>query len=222
MIRRSTWILLAIFIVGVGLVFYLDKHPISNANVTPTATLLPPIFSNVSADKLVMVEIQSSTGSNIELKRNPDNTWGFTNIPGKSPDQGKVQELLFTITGLTVTEGLNSPLSLDSFGLTNPSNTITLQDDSGNQNILHIGALTSISSGYYVQLNKNNPVIIDKGTIDNLISLFTESNLVMATPTSQNTGLLPPSATNSTVEPPASPTMTLTPAPAETTSTTIP
>ncbi len=215
-IRRSTWILLAIFIIGVGLVFYLDKYPISNANTTPTATMLPPLFSNMSYDKLVMIEIQGNAGSILQLKRNPDNTWGFTNIQGKSPDQGKVQELLFTLTGLTVTENLNSNLSLESVGLVTPTNTITLQDDAGSQNILRIGMVTSIGSGYYVQLNKNNPVIIDKTTIDNLTGLFSQANLVMVTPTTEGIGSGTPVAPASIPEPSATSTFIFTPSPGET------
>jgi Domain of unknown function (DUF4340) len=213
MIRRSTWILLAVFIVGVGLLFYLDKYPISNANVTPTATLLPPLFGNVTADKLVMIEIQSNTGSVLQLKLNPDKTWGFTNIEEKIPDQGKVQELLFSITGLTVTEGFTNSLSLDSVGLATPANTITLQDSTGNQEVLRIGAATAIGSGYYVQLNKNNPVIIDKSTLDNLIGLFSEANLVMATPTVVNAGSVTPGAPNLTLQPAATSPALLTPVP---------
>jgi hypothetical protein len=215
MIRRSTWILLAIFIVGVGAVFYLDKYPISSASVTPTATLLPPLFNNVSYDNLVMIEIQNNSGSAIQLKRNPDKTWGFTNIQGKSPDQGKVQELLFTLTGLTVTEGLNGSIALESVGLTTPTNTITLQDETGTKNILRIGAATSIGSGYYVQVNQNNPEIIDKTTIDNLIGLFNLANLVMATPTSESGGLGTPGPI---LEPTAASTVIVTPAPSETAS----
>jgi hypothetical protein len=214
MIRRSTWILLAIFIVGVGAVFYLDKYPIKNANVTPTATLLPPLFSNVSYDKLVMIEIQSNNGTVIQLTRNPDKTWGFTNIQGKSPDQGKVQELLFTLTGLTVTEGLNGSIALESVGLATPTHTITLQDEAGIKNILRIGAATSIGSGYYVQLNQNSPEIIDKGTIDNLTGLFNLDNLVMATPTTAAGGLGTPGPI---LAPSAVSTVILTPAPSEST-----
>jgi len=217
MIRRSTWILLAIFIVGVGLVFYLDKYPISKANVTPTATLTSPLFGNVTADNLVMIEIQSNTGGVLQLTRNPDKTWVFNNIQGKSPDQGKVQELLYTLTGLTVTEGLNGSLPLDSVGLATPANTITLVVDSGTKNILKIGAVTSISSGYYVQLNKNNPVIIDKGTIDNLTSLFNLNNLVLATPTSQIIGSVTPGTPTPTIGPSPASSVDLTPAPSDTT-----
>jgi hypothetical protein len=217
MIRRSTWILLAIFIIGVGLVFYLDKHPISNANVTPTATVQSALFNNVTADNLIKIEIQSNTGTVLQLTRNPDKTWVFNNIQGKSPDQGKVQELLYTITGLTVTEGLNGSLPLDSIGLTTPANTITLVNDSGTQNILRIGAVTSINSGYYVQLNKNNPVIIDKGTIDNLTSLFNLNNLVMATPTSQIVGSVTPGTPAPTIEPSPTSSVDMTPAPSDTT-----
>ncbi|MDR3575157.1 MAG: hypothetical protein P4L50_14955 [Anaerolineaceae bacterium] len=219
MIRRSTWIMLAIFIVAVGLVFYLNKYPIKNASVTPTATLLPPLMGNVTADKLTMVEFQSIAGAALQLKRNSDKTWGFTNIQGKLPDQGKVQELLFTITGLTVTEGFANSLTLDSTGLTTPADVITLQDESGAQNIIRIGAATSIASGYYVQLNKNNPVIIDKSTIDNLTSLFTEGNLVLATPTSETPGPATPVATSPVVAPALSPTAAFTPVPSDTSAT---
>jgi len=216
MIRRSTWILLAIFIIGVGLVIFLNKYPISSANVTPTATLLPPLLGNVSADKLVMIEIQGNTGSVLQLRRNPDKTWGFTSIQGKSPDQGKVQELIFSITGLTVTQGLTSALPLASIGLTTPVNTITLQDDAGSQYILRVGTATAIGSGYYVQLNKNNPVIIDKSTIDNLTSIFNEGNLVMVTPTSENVGSVTPGTSNTTQEPTSVSTIMLTPVPSAT------
>jgi len=181
MIRRGTLVVLAIFVLLVGATWYLEWSPAGKARVrgTPTATGYPSLIQLGSAD-LMKIELKDSTGT-FGIKRNLNDTWSFDDDQNTPADQGKIQQVLASLTGLQSMATLDTK-TLDTFGLVNANRTLTIQTTSG-AIVMKIGKVTPTSSGYYVQVDNHAPVVVDKTSMDDVLTNFSRQALLSATAT---------------------------------------
>jgi hypothetical protein len=182
MIRRGTLIILGIFIVLIGATWYLEWSPTGQARVrgTPTVTPYPQVLV-LDINNLTKIELKSSQGSLVGISRNLNGTWTFTDAQNTPADQGKVQQLLSSILGLQSLSTMDSTVSLDNFGLVTANQIITFQTSNGSK-VLKIGNVTP-TDGYYIQVDSNTPIVVSKSAVDDVLNLFTQSALSVATPT---------------------------------------
>ncbi len=213
MIRRSTWITLAVFIVLIGAALLLQKYPVLQGKPTPTATEYPLLLQGWLPEELTMIEIKNDKGETVSLKRNPDKTWAFVNVTGKLPDQGKVTQLIDTLTSTNVLASFDATTSLENVGLTAPTYLITLQNSQGNKKVIRVGKATAIGTGYYIQVDNNLPVLVSKDNLDQVTSLASLDalTLVTETPTVIEATTTTPNTTETAI-----PTETETPLPTST------
>lgn len=192
MIRRSTWIVIAVLIVLLGVTWYFEWSPTGKVRVkgTPTATPMPQIIKENQSD-LFLVELRTSNGELTTLHKNPDNTWSLPHSPNQTVDQGKVQELLSDIYFLTPLTALDSKVSLDSFGLMTPTQVLNVQVTNGSPYLIKLGSLTATGSGYYIQVNSDAVIIVSKTSLESILDLLKTDALIVKTatpmPSSQNT-----------------------------------
>jgi hypothetical protein len=184
MIRRQTWILLAVLAVAIGAVVYLQQNPsvklISSGTATPTA--YPRPFEALSSESLTKIEINTSNGSALVMQRNSDKTWGIVNFP-KQVDQGKAEQLSVGILALNPISQLDSKGSLDTFGLTKAPISIVLEDSTGGKKTLKIGSKTPTNSGYYAQVDNGTVFVADTNAIEEIQGFLSVEALVLTTPT---------------------------------------
>ena len=122
--------------------------------------------------------------------KNSDSTMQLSNnggnwilLPENKPvEVGKAEEIRAQLADMHVMANLPAGFSLETGGLSKPSHVITLKNSQGNQSDMKIGNATPTGDGYYVQVNNNAPVVVNKGTIDTLIEQVSLSNLA-PTPT---------------------------------------
>ena len=229
MIRRSTWIVLVLFVVVIGAAVLVEKTPYFQPKPTPTSTTAPSLYSGSP----VAFTLVQSDGHTTSVKLQDNKTWVAVQPPSVPVDQGQMSELISEIQGIAILTTLPTPPPADGSGLGSPTDTITITDASNQQHTLKVGVKTPTSSGYYVQLDQNNPVIVDTTTIDGIIQILsgvgatptptaspTANPLTPTVPLVTPTGVLTPTASAtsaSTASPPTAspeaPTTTETPTP---------
>jgi Domain of unknown function (DUF4340) len=210
MIKRNTWILLAIFIVVLGAALLIQKTNILQPAATPSATLNPPLLGN-SNDPITGIILSDQHGLDIVSKLGSDNQWAIQQPAGLQISQGSMQLILSDLNGISIQATLLSQLPLESTGLQLPTYSITLTYQSGQTHLIKVGNLTSTQSGYYVQLDSGKTVIVNQSSIDNVVGVL-KSMTYTPTPT-LTTSTTKPQSTPVTVTPSATPIPSLTPTP---------
>lgn len=183
MIRRSTWIIIAVFALSLGALWYLEWSPAKEARMTPTPTTMPRLLESIDINKIVQIEVIRTKGDNLVLKKNPDRTWSFGDRPGILVDQGQAELLTSSLFSLNIKSSLGDNIAMSAIGLDTATSTIKLVTSSGSPNYLHIGKINPINNGYYVRFNDLKPVLVDNYALDEIISLLSFNQLIMATPT---------------------------------------
>ncbi len=202
MIRRSTWIIIIIFALVIGVAVLIEKTPLFQAAATPTPTLASKVL-NLPTGSITAVKLTDSLGPIVSVKINSSKVWEVIQPQNAQVDQGNMAELVSQLLSMAILSAPQNPPSNDAIGLSNPLHTLAISDFSNQEHTLKIGDLTPTSSGYYIQIDQAKPVIVEKSTIDRVVELLSG---VRATPTA------PPQPTpNQTA-----PAVTETPAPTPT------
>lgn len=208
MIRRSTWILLLIFIALVGLGWYLNarKQAVA-AQATPTAEteyLLPTDAGVVTALKI------EGKDSLIEIQRNAENKWEIKAPNSAEADQGMVEAGVTQLSALRVLGHVE--IDLDLVNLKTPDYKVSVTYSDGKTYTFEVGAVTPINTGYYVRKSDGTVVVVSKVGLDSLLKLLTNPPY-LATPTPTIT---PTPEVTDTPIPEATPTLTETSTPEST------
>ncbi|MFZ5822645.1 MAG: DUF4340 domain-containing protein [Chloroflexota bacterium] len=196
--KRSTWIVLFVFLALVGLMVYLDqKETPTDETAATTPTVPPEKLFNETDGTPTSIEIASQDGRTVKLAHNEAGLWTLEKPIEAEADQGAAEAAATQVASLRI---LSKPeVAPADAGLVSPSFSLTVKTSSGAEKDIRIGDTTPTGSGYYAQEAGSEAVIIlDKTGIDVLLGL-------LASPPYLNTPT--PSPT------PAPPTETPTPLP---------
>ena len=182
MIRRSTWILLAVLALFIGAYFYLKAHPLQFYTSTPTPTAAVISFLiNKDNDTLTKVVITDAPGNTFQMGRDAAGNWAITKPKSAAADQSQAEAAETQFFALKVVTTLETSPSLDVIGLNPPAYTISLEFSSNRQQVLEVGGLTPTSSGYYIQL-EGKVYVVSQYSIDAVVKLL-QNPPYLATPT---------------------------------------
>jgi Domain of unknown function (DUF4340) len=199
MVRRSTWILLIIFIALAGAVYFFQRYQTQKtdnaATATPSAT--PVKVYNQSGAQVEDIKISDSSGKALELyKDQASSKWAVANVPVEKADSFQIESVSAQLFDLQAQETLTQTPPLDSVGLITPTYTITMTTTGGSQTITSVGSQTPTGSGYYIRVNAGQVIIVDKLILDDILHLLSNPPL-LATPTPEVTPTETISPTNS-------------------------
>jgi hypothetical protein len=170
--KRSTWIVLVIFLALVGLLFYLNQResPAEGAEVTPTETV-EYLFSE-TAGLPTSIDIEAKSGERVAIERNEAGEWVLKQPIETEANQGSAEAAASQLSALRV---LSRPeVAPDDAGLGEPSYVMTVKLTGGTEEVVRIGDLTPTSSGFYTNINGSEEVlIVDKTSLDSLLTLVT-------------------------------------------------
>lgn len=178
MIKRSTWIVLLIFFILVGVVIILQKSPEILVTPTPTPTPYPKMLAGWVDKTINRIEILNLSKESITLKTNTNNQWEFSSLDNSEVDQGKVEELLSTLKSASIISTVDPNTDLNIVGLENPNLSIALQSTDGETAIIKIGSNTPTGSGAYVQVDDSPPVVIRSVTLESILPLADKVGLI--------------------------------------------
>lgn len=172
MIKRSTWIILAILALVIGAYFLIKNLPErADAEITPTEPA--SAFLVTEADGL-LVDLRIFDGTTIfEMQRNEYNAWAvLLPVPG-SADLGLAGAAEAQVIALRIVATIETPPALSDMGLESPAHVIRLGFEDGGAHKIDVGNLTPTQSGYYVQYDDETIYIVSQDGIDALLNLLT-------------------------------------------------
>jgi len=197
MIKRNTWVLLALFAILVGFAIYQKykpaaKEPSQEEEAVSIETLAPVEFLFPAEEGVVTsILIESKEGEVIGVERGAEG-WVVTRPVEANADQGPVEAAASQATALSILDYLD--IDPAAAGLESPAYTITIGFTSGNTFTAKIGDETPIGSGYYARKDDGAVLVITKDGLDALLNLLwyspalaTETPLPSETPTPTST-----------------------------------
>lgn len=176
MIRRTTWLLLAILVVLLGVTWYLVRPKKVDTNLVATPTP-GKLLTGLTTDKITSLSFTNKNGLAVSITQQ-NQTWSVKEPVENSLTQGNIQEILTQLLDLSILIDLGTPPPAADLGLTTPSLTVTISADKGY--VLKVGDATPTGGGYYVQVNQDKPYIVSQVGLDRIAELF---NSTQSTPT---------------------------------------
>jgi len=178
MVKRSTWIMIALLAVLAGLAYYLQqpdnliKKALPSATGTPTAEPLGTLLSSTDAP-VNSISLQSADGQSAAIERTSKGwtlTIGSESVPA---DQAAAEQIASQAQTVRLVDTIKTvtPDNLSAFGLDKPAYIYKFNVAGGKSITFKIGNLTLSGSGYYLQKEDGSVVVIDNG-IDLVLSLL--------------------------------------------------
>jgi hypothetical protein len=176
--KRSTGIILLVFLAVVGVLIYLKYRPApakTTEETTPTATTAATLylFNSNDSSALTSIRIYDKQYHIVLLERPAGGLW-IVSLPTPSPAaQSQAEAAATQITALVIQDTLTTSVPADVLGLEFPVYTIKLDFQTIGQHKLEIGNKTPTGNGYYVRYDDGPIYIIDSGGIDSILNLLT-------------------------------------------------
>lgn len=185
MIRRNTWILLAVFAVLLIAAVYLQRSGGLTAGEVATPTVeQQQLLLDVGADEISGFQIEDAQGKVVAVKRDAQGAWALTEPQAQNTDSVKVDSVVTSLASLEVLNTLESGLALDVIGLTKPTYTLQIGLANGSQHVIEIGEATPTGTGYYARMDGGAPVVVSKFAVDSAAELLTTPPIIATeTPT---------------------------------------
>jgi hypothetical protein len=179
MIRRTTWIILGVFVVLLGLAWYLQR----NKPATPGRQYL----FDIQESNIKKLEIVNNQGQRVLLGRDAKGVWSLEDPKADATDVAQAESAVTQLVTLSVVNTMTATPQPEASGLNSPTDVITLTMNSGPLQIAYIGKTTPIQNGYYAQLGKDGPVmVVNTSGLDAFLRILDSPPILgTATPTGQ-------------------------------------
>ena len=180
MIKKNTLILLAIMVVFVVGFVVLDKQGLTGFLTKKESTSTPesPLF-NLKSSEVGSISYQSASLEDVLIRKDLNGGWEIS-TEGGLITPGAMEELLSAINGLKPSLVLDLAPEGTATGLNDPSKLLIINVSNAQEIIIKIGNLNPTNTGYYVQIDFQKVVLINKASIENVIKLI---NTAMYPPT---------------------------------------
>ncbi|MBN2501770.1 MAG: DUF4340 domain-containing protein [Anaerolineales bacterium] len=190
MLRRSTLIVLIVFLVLVGVAVYVQYFREEAPAPTEEALVLDatvPVYEDLfdfDPTAVTGLRIDAADGRALVIEKNEDGAFVLVE-PETSvelTDAVRIFDAIDTLARVEITFDLDPQIGLDALGLDDPDYEVTLSLEDGEEVDLLIGDQTPPKTGYYVQLAGDSPKAVSMYAIDNLLAFFDDPP-AMPTPT---------------------------------------
>lgn len=201
MIRRSTWIFVAVFVGLLGIAVYLQRAGFLEEEAEPLPTPRPQLL-NIDASLIRQIELESSEGERVILDKDAQGTWQLIEPAGKQiGNPTSLDAVINAIASLQALNALENAIAADAIGLAPAAYTLTVRTNDGRQLVLRFGSKTPTGSGYYVQNENGKLFVISTLNFDSVFKLLNDPT-ILVTPTPE----ISPTPTAATPGEGASPT----------------
>jgi len=181
MIRRSTWILVGLFIIVLVVALYLqrsDRQAGAEATPTPGVSYL---FDGLEGD-IQRLTISAAAGDTVEVEGGPDGSWTLVEPAGQQADETRIGSVVSQVQNLQVVSELGDPPALNVIGLNPPAYRLAVTGADGQERVAFIGDVTPTESGYYAHREEGPVVVVSKAAMDSLLGLLETLPVVPSTP----------------------------------------
>lgn len=182
MIRRSTWIFVAVFVGLLGIAFFLQRSGFLEEEADPLPTQRPQIL-NVDANLFRQIELESAQGERVLLDKDPQGAWQLIEPAGKQiGSQVSLEAAINAIASLQALNTLENEIALEVIGLSPAAYTLTARANDGRERVLRFGEQTPTGSGYYVQNEAGNLFVVSTINYESVLKLLSDPT-ILVTPT---------------------------------------
>mgnify|MGYP001171295868 CR=1 FL=1 len=172
MIRKTTWIVLAIFIAALAIALLWQRNKQQQAaEATPTEGGASQSLFGID-EQITAVRLERVGDRVVELKRNDQEEWTIAWPEGLEPDSASLDSTLSQLASMTVLSALEDAPPLEDMGLTAPAYRILITLKNGKQFYAAIGKETPTGSGYYVQGSDHRLSVVSKFSLDSILGLI--------------------------------------------------
>lgn len=201
MIRRTTWITLAVFIVLLGFAIwwtnFRPERPEDVALATPT-----PLWSLTAADVAMLRVEDPTSGEAVELHRDADEFWVLVEPVAGAADVSRVESAVSWLEAPVPTRTLDQVDDLALYGLTEPRRVVEVALKDGSSLILNVGREAPTGSVAYVRVDDRPEIhTMSIYALDTVLDLLSEIPLLAPTPTSTSIPTEVPTETEATETP---------------------
>jgi len=183
MIRRSTWILLALFMISLGGLWLWQRS--GGNETTKTETPFPtslPLLLNMDTNQIMGIKIEDAAGKRVVFTSLGGSSWIITEPVRDNVDMDAFSSVLQQLTSLQPLSMLDPIPPLDQIGMVIPAHTITITDQGGKDAVLEVGALTPTQSGYYVRV-EGKLYVVSVAPVDAFVDMLTNPPIPVKTAT---------------------------------------
>ena len=190
MIRRSTLIVLLLFVALLAVVFYLQRSDtMQEAEATPSEEN-PLLFSLDS--EITSLRLEHVGSGVVEIEKDQDGIWQLVWPQAEATDIAAVEAGISQLLSLRIVSALGQELGLAEAGLSPPVYRVLIRLADGSQELMAVGKETPTGSGYYVQVTNRGMFVISKFSLDPFLRLVDQPPF-QPTATAQPEGELVPS-----------------------------
>ncbi len=173
MIRRSTWIALALFAAVLAFAWGFRRYQDQKAaSVTPTLAAGNEKLLDVDESELASLRVEDDQGKFLVLGRNLEGMWIILEPQGGGEtDTAAAESAITQLLALRAQFTLEMPDDLEKFGLATPQYTITVSSNGGEKHEIQVGSEAPAVSGYYVRLDGGAPQVVSKFSVDPILNM---------------------------------------------------
>jgi hypothetical protein len=182
MIRRSTWIILGIFLLLIASTLIWQRYrKEEEAKVTPTPE--QEMLLNLTS-KIISLRIEGVGSQIVEIVRDEQGQWKLAIPEGHETDTNtdSVESAVSQLSNLRILSTFEQGLDLGATGLVVPAYKITISLEDGQQVVVNVGKATATGSGYYVLLGEKGVYVVSKYNVDSILELL-QNPPIKPTPT---------------------------------------
>jgi hypothetical protein len=181
MIRRSTWIILTVFVLLLGalLIFQRvnqdDLAEVTDSVISEIDALEPveTLFPVPEGDLILGLRVEDAAGNILEINRKDESqAWELPGLDGDA-DQQVINRVISQLESLTIDRTLDPGIEMDLIGLATPAYTLRLMVSNGGVFTVYIGNVTITKTTYYAQMAGKSPIVVSKYGLDSVINLMT-------------------------------------------------
>lgn len=171
--RRSTLIILLLFVGIAGAYIYLNNRPEPvDMTVTLEPTLEVAYLFTAEDGTPASIRIESKAGEVVEVARDAENAWVLILPERAAADAGSAEAAASQVTTIRILDRLPD-IAPEAVGLDFPEYELTVKFTNGVERIIQIGVITPTESGFYVRGEDGAIVIASRSGIDALLSMLT-------------------------------------------------
>jgi len=185
MIRRSTLVLVIIFVVLAAFTLYWQRSGFGEEDQAPTSTPQVKLIDQ-EADSIQSIRIQDASGKAAQYDKQPDGSWAYMVEPLQTAKPEEIVQVINQVVGLRAVNTLESPPAPSAIGFDPAAYQVELKAEGGQNLLLEIGAATVTGSGYYIRTG-GKIYVVNKSAIDQTIEVLNTPPILTPVPTITST-----------------------------------
>lgn len=181
MLRRSTLIVVALFLLLIAGVFWQQRR---EATVTPgvTPTMASDVLLFPDGAAITALRLERVGAQTIEASRDPQGQWQLTWPQVEATDSMALEMAVNQLGQLTPLTLMDTPPALEAAGLDKPAYRLLATYADGHQVRMSVGSQTPVGGSYYVLVGEKGIFVVSSYGLEPVLNLA-DSPPVAATPT---------------------------------------